>query len=84
VVKRVGEVAYEMDLSLESQIHNVFHVSCLKKVLGQQVVAATELPLLDNEGHLILTKKLILETRGWKKRNRVLRELLVKWKDLLK
>lgn len=33
VVRRVGEVAYELDLPTDSRVHNVFHVSRLKKVL---------------------------------------------------
>lgn len=53
VVRRVGEVVYELELPSESRTHNVFNVSCLKKTLGQQVVAATELPPLDDEGHLV-------------------------------
>jgi len=51
--------------------------------LGQQVIAATELPLLDDEGHLILTPEFILETRKRKLRSRVIKEYLVRWKDLL-
>lgn len=34
ISRRVGEVAYELDLLGDSQIHNVFHVSCLKKAAG--------------------------------------------------
>jgi hypothetical protein len=45
VIKRVGEVAYELDLSEGSNIHNVFHVSFLKKVVGQQVIISEEFPL---------------------------------------
>ena len=35
VIRRVGEDSYELELLEGSKIHNIFHVSCLKKVLGQ-------------------------------------------------
>ena len=59
----VGEVAYEFELPARRRIHNIFHVSCLKKALGQQVTAATELPPTGDEGHLVLQPEAILDTR---------------------
>eukprot|EP00253_Pinus_taeda_P022845 PITA_22845 len=58
------------------QIDNIFHVSCLKKVLGQQVTTVVELPPLDEEGHLVLELEAILERRERKLRNRTIREFL--------
>lgn len=34
VIHKVGEVAYVLELLENNKIHNVFHVSCLKKALG--------------------------------------------------
>ena len=50
IIRKVEEVAYELELPPESKIHNVFHVSNLKKVVGQQIVTSSELPPLDDEG----------------------------------
>eukprot|EP00253_Pinus_taeda_P018915 PITA_18915 len=79
---RVGEVAYELELPSGSRIHNVFHVSCLKKVLGQQVTVVTDLPPLDDEGHLMLEPEANLESKERRSRSRTIREFLVRWKNL--
>jgi hypothetical protein len=34
VFKRVGQVTYQLALPSQSKLHIVFHVSCLKKVIG--------------------------------------------------
>jgi hypothetical protein len=54
VQRRVGEVAFELKLPPERNIHNVFHVSCLKRHFGHHVVANEEIPPVDEDGHLIL------------------------------
>ena len=82
IIRKVGEVAYELELPPESKIHNVFHVSNLKKVVGQQIVTSSELPPLDDEGQLVLIPECILEVREQKLRNKIIRDYLVQWKDL--
>jgi hypothetical protein len=61
--RRVGVMAYELELPQGSKIHNVFHVSCLKKVLGQHITPLEVLPPLDEEGKLVLVSEEILEVR---------------------
>ena len=67
VVKKVGEVTYELELQEESKIHNVFHVSNLKKTVGQHIAPSTELLALDDEGLLVLIPKRIIQVRERKR-----------------
>ena len=78
VIRRIGEVAYELELPTGSRIHNIFHVSCLKKALGKQVTATEELPPTDDEGHLVLQPEAIIDTRERQLRSRTVREYLVR------
>ena len=53
VIRKVGEVAYQLEHPMESKIHNAFHVSCLKKVIGKHISISNTLPPLDDEGKLV-------------------------------
>ena len=54
-------MAYELELPENSKIHNIFHVSRLKRVLGKHINPCVDLPPLDNEGKLILEPEIILD-----------------------
>ena len=70
----MGEVAYELELSPGSRIHNA---------LGQHITISPKLPPMDEEGKLILVPDEILEVRERRLRSRVIQEYLVRWRDLL-
>jgi hypothetical protein len=61
--KKISHVAYGLELPDNNRIHNVFHVSCLKKVVGQHQKVQTLLPMLDEEGRIILEPEAIIATR---------------------
>ena len=63
-------------------MHPIFHVSCLKKVIGDKLPVQTILPELDEEGKIILEPEAVTETRTRQLRNRSVSEYLIKWKNL--
>ena len=72
--KKISQVAYSLSLPDKSRVHNVFHVSCLKRALGDHQSAQTTLPFLDHEGRVILEPESIICTREKKLRSRVITE----------
>ena len=82
--KKISQVAYGLSLPETSRVHNVFHVSCLKRALGNNQTTQTTLPSLDDEGRVILEPEGILSTIERDLRYRTIKEYLIKWKDLPK
>ena len=81
VLQRIGEVAYKLAFPPTAKIHPVFHVSCLKKVIGNNYRIQTSLSELDEEGSIWLEPEQVLDTRVKQLRGRMIKEVLVKWKD---
>jgi hypothetical protein len=63
VLKHVGQVAYQLALPSHSKLHHVFHVSCLKKLIGAKCQIQTNLPELDKEGSIWLQTEAVLDHR---------------------
>ena len=77
VLQRIGAAAYKLQLPPESRIHPVFHVSCLKKQLGQDVLPIPILPVVNDVG--VLNLELVAIFRELNLHSRVITELLVQW-----
>jgi hypothetical protein len=56
-------MAYKLELPASSQVHPVFHVSCLNEVKGDKISVQTRLTELDEEGKIILDLEAIINTR---------------------
>jgi hypothetical protein len=76
-------MAYKLELRASSRVHPVFHVSCLKKVIGDKIPVQTIFPELDEEGKIILDPEAISDTRIRQLRKRSILEYLIKWSKLL-
>ena len=81
VLQNIGTMAYKSKLPTSSWVHPIFHVSCLKKVIGENIPVQTIFPELDEEGKIILEPEAVTETRTWQLR-RSISEYLIKWKNL--
>ena len=63
VLQKIGTMAYKLKLPTTSRMHPVFHVSCLKKVIGNKLLVQTILTELDEEGKYILELEAVTKTR---------------------
>lgn len=75
-MKRIGAVAYKLELPPEAKIHPVFHVSLLKKQIGDSDIV--QLPQLDEVGEILPQPEAILDSRVRKNK----KEVLVHWRGL--
>lgn len=79
VTKRIGELAYKLDLPTTMKIHDVFHVSRLKPYRHDNRVQPPPLPITIN-GELEYEVEMVYGHRDLKKGSRKIREYLVRWK----
>ena len=78
---RIREVAYKLHLPLTSRIHLVFHVSQLKKAMGEVPTEAELLLELEREFTTMIEPEAIISTREVTKKGRSIEEWLVHWKN---
>lgn len=81
VLKKIGRVAYRLNLPPHSKLHPVFHVSLLKKRLGTGVTAQPTLTLVGSDGVLEPQPVAILERRLVKYHGRPATQVLVQWSN---
>jgi len=62
IIAKVGVVAYKLQLPAQSKIHPVFHVSQLRKHVGNSPVQST-FPLMNEEGEIATIQVAILDRK---------------------
>ena len=79
-VFNVGDWVYlRLDLPVESAIHPVFYVSCLKARLGNHNISIPMLPFINSQGILTLEPVVVLQTRSHQLQRRTITQLLIQW-----
>ena len=79
IVQSIGEVAYKLVLPEGCPIHTVFHISCLRQKMGDQITPLPSLPSMDSEGTLLPEHIVILQQRSKQLRSCTITEVLVQW-----
>ena len=81
ISERIGQVAYRLELPPRSLIHNVFHVSQLRKHLGPVHTVIPQLPPVSETLTILPQPESIIDRRVIQKdKYRPKVEILVRWK----
>jgi ribosomal protein L21E len=83
ILARIGPVAYQLALPANIRVHNVFHVSLLKKYVhdATHVIDWTDIQV-EPEGDFQVEPECIIDTREHVLRNRTIRQVKVQWRHL--
>ncbi|PKA53783.1 hypothetical protein AXF42_Ash011262 [Apostasia shenzhenica] len=79
--EKIGAVAYKLKLPENSRIHPVFHVSMLKRHIGNRPAESNFPFMLNDHRQVILEPVAILDRRLVKKRERIQVQLLNQWSN---
>ncbi|KAE8733313.1 hypothetical protein F3Y22_tig00001349pilonHSYRG00080 [Hibiscus syriacus] len=82
ILEKIGEVAYKLGLPDSSRLHPVFHVSLLKKHVGDSVITLTETPAINDDGQIRVEPYKVMGRRIINRQKKLVSQLLVRWRNL--
>ena len=83
ILSRIGQVAYQLDLRPNLKVHNVFHISVLKKYVhdATHVINWNDVQV-EPEGYFLVEPDCILKRREILLQNCTIGQVKVEWKHL--
>ena len=82
IIAKVGTVAYRLRLPDGAKVHPVFHVSLLKRRIGDAQGTDPMLPAWDSSDQCLLQPEAVLRRRAIRRNSIVVIQYLVKWDQL--
>ena len=81
ILRRIGEISYELALPPHLHVHNVFHVNLLKNyVANPDHILDLDDTILVNQEEFQMEPEQILDTKVRQLRQRTIKDVLVQWK----
>ena len=83
ILSRIGQVAYQLAIPSNLRVHNLYHISVLKKYVHDttHVINCNNVQV-EPEGYFMVEPDCILERREISLRNRTIGQVKVQWKHL--
>lgn len=81
IIQRVGLCAYKLLLPVDSKIHSTFHVSCLKKAVGNFLPQQSLPSSLDHDFAMNFEPAQIVDKRYKRQHGKLVSQVLVQWKN---
>uniref|UniRef100_A0A453JK53 Tf2-1-like SH3-like domain-containing protein n=1 Tax=Aegilops tauschii subsp. strangulata TaxID=200361 RepID=A0A453JK53_AEGTS len=69
ITQKVGQSAYKLQFPADVKIHPVFHVSQLKKHIGDKSIPSPHLPMVNADGTIKTGPAAVLQVRQIPKHN---------------
>nr|XP_027083642.1 uncharacterized protein LOC113705940 [Coffea arabica] len=79
IEEKIGNVAFRLKLPTTSKVHPIFHVSLLKRKVGDKVTPTLQLPKTNEKGHWKVEPVVVLDRRIVKRRNAAAIQWLIHW-----
>ncbi|XP_074336747.1 uncharacterized protein LOC141673918 [Apium graveolens] len=81
ITEWIGRIAYKLTLPPGAKLHNVFHVSQLKKKIGNHKLVQVDLRGINDQGSLNPQPIAILDRRFIKRHNKPATMVIFKWEN---
>jgi len=82
VLQQIGTIAYKFKLPPTTKIHHVFHISLLKKFIGQPSQQYLPLPLLSTELRPTVQPLRVVAFRNIMCNTQLIPQVLIQWNSL--